>query len=178
MLIHYKEPSFLEKKEYYQKLVDNIDYKKNKYLYLSSGISNRNNNSIFSTKDESQNNCMIIPKLNPKEKNIKEVIYNSDKNNSFNDSYENINKNNKCFDENKGKDFEESEVNSFENNFNNDKLFYDMINISKNNNNFNTNIYFLDNINYEIADKEENSLYIQTVKNDNNNNIFHLEDIF
>ena len=35
MLIHYREPSFLEKKDYYQKLVENLEYKNNKYLYLS-----------------------------------------------------------------------------------------------------------------------------------------------
>ena len=166
MLIHYKDPSFLEKKDYYQKLVENLDYKNNKYLYLNSDSSNKNNSFIFTTKDESQNNSTIISKL---------------KSNSI-DSDENINKNNKCFDEDKEKDFDEIEEKSQEKNFNNDNLFYDMINKLKNKNNINniSNIYILGNINYEIEkendDKEENSLYIQEIKNENNN-IFHFEDI-
>ena len=166
MLIHYKDPSFLEKKDYYQKLVENLDYKNNKYLYLNSDSSNKNNSFIFTTKDESQNNSTIISKL---------------KSNSI-DSDENINKNNKCFDEDKEKYFDEIEEKSQENNFNNDNLFYDMINKLKNKNNINniSNIYILGNINYEIEkendDKEENSLYIQEIKNENNN-IFHFEDI-
>ena len=167
MLIHYKEPSFLEKKDYYQKLVENIDYKNNKYMYLNPDSSNKNNNSFFSTKDESQNNCSFITKL---------------KYNSFIESDENINKNNKYFKEDKEKDFDESEENSNDNNFNNDNLFYDMINKTNNKNNFNniTNICILANINYENKkgndNKEENSLYIQEIKNDDNN-VFHLEDI-
>jgi len=166
MLIHYREPSFLEKKDYYQKLVENLEYKNNKYLYLNSDSSNKNNNSIFSTKDESQNNSIIISKL---------------KSNSI-DFEENINKNNKCFNDDKEKELDESEEKSQENSFNNDNLFYDMINKSKNKNNINniSNIYILGNINYEIEkendDKEENSLYIQEIKNENNN-IFHFEDI-
>ena len=57
MLIHYEDPSFYEKKEYYKKVVDNLD---NKNLFNVFDYYRKNSNSSYaSTKDESSNGSAV-----------------------------------------------------------------------------------------------------------------------
>ena len=57
MLIHYEDPSFYEKKDYYKKVVDNLD---NKNLFNVFEFYHKNSNSSFaSTKDESSNGSTV-----------------------------------------------------------------------------------------------------------------------
>jgi uncharacterized Zn-finger protein len=57
MLIHYEDPSFNEKKDFYKKVVDNLD---NKNLFNVIDFYHKNSNSsIGSTKDESSNGSLV-----------------------------------------------------------------------------------------------------------------------
>ena len=185
MLIHYKDPSFLEKKDLYESIVNKLDGKN--FVLLSDG---KNNTTIFSTKEESHNNSPNLPILRQSKKLMNELLLNSDKSNTSNESYENKSKSDETY--KKEKEFDESEdmeKNIFfeEKNFNNDESFIEMINKSKNENAFGNirNIYVLGEMDYddekENENVEEKSVYLKELKmdnkNNNNNNIFQFEDI-
>ena len=184
MLIHYQDASFLEKKNLYESIVDKLDNKN--FLFLPDGKNNTS--TIFSTKEESNNNSPNLPILKPNEKLMKELLLNSDKNNTSNESYENKSKSDESY--KKEKEFEEREefernILYKEKNFNNDESFIEMINKSKNKNDFDNirNIYVLGEMDYEDEKEnenvEENSVYLKELKmdNKNNNNMFQFEDI-
>ena len=162
MLIHFKDPSFLEKKDFYIKIVDNLNNKSNIFL---SDIYNRNNSTIFSTKDESQNNSPYIPILQSDENNIKEFNLNSNSD---------INSHSLCVE----KTIQSNEYNEKENdpkNINNEELFNDIFSNKKENNiNKISKIFPLDNNNYE-NDKNLDNISI-FLKSENDYNIISLED--
>ena len=178
IIIHFKDPSFLEKKDYYKKLVDNLDNKNNVYLF---DIYNKNNATIFSTKDESQNNSSYNPRLRKDENtnydNVKKLAINSDKYNYHSDSDEKSSK------EDEFKENEENNKNElFEiNNINNDVIFYEIFNKMKNENNINKipKIFTYNNNNYENEKENENldnnSIFIKQMKKEDD--YIPLEDI-
>ena len=186
--IHFQEPSFLEKKEYYLKIVENLD---NKNYFNLIDIGNKNNTTIFSTKEESQNNSPNFPKLNSNENSVKDFSLSSEKNNTNSDSFENKNKINENMEEES--DFEEYE-NSKRNEYSKDKILF--------NNEENEEIYFnffnntINEFNFNYKDKifsvnnrknDENeyleeqsieqSIILQEIKLENKHNIEALEDI-
>lgn len=162
MLIHFKDPSFLEKKDFYIKIVDNLNNKSNIFL---SDIYNKNNSTIFSTKDESQNNSPYIPILQSDENNIKEFNLNSNSD---------INSHSLCVE----KTIQSNEYNEKENdpkNINNEELLNDIFSNKKENNiNKISKIFPLDNNNYE-NDKNTDNISI-FLKSENDYNIISLED--
>jgi len=164
MLIHFKDPSFLEKKDFYIKIVDNLNNKSNIFL---SDIYNKNNSTIFSTKDESQNNSPYIPILQSDENNIKEFNLNSNSD---------INSHSLCVE----KTIQSNEYNEKENdpkniNINNEELLNDIFSNKKENNiNKISKIFPLDNNNYE-NDKNLDNISI-FLKSENDYNIISLED--
>lgn len=164
MLIHFKDPSFLEKKDFYIKIVDNLNNKSNIFL---SDIYNKNNSTIFSTKDESQNNSPYIPILQSDENNIKEFNLNSNSD---------INSHSLCVE----KTIQSNEYNEKENdpkniNINNEELLNDIFSNKKENNiNKISKIFPLDNNNYE-NDKNIDNISI-FLKSENDYNIISLED--
>ena len=164
MLIHFKDPSFLEKKDFYIKIVDNLNNKSNIFL---SDIYNKNNSTIFSTKDESQNNSPYIPILQSDENNIKEFNLNSNSD---------INSHSLCVE----KTIQSNEYNEKENdpkniNINNEELLNDIFSNKKENNiNKISKIFPLDNNNYE-NDKSIDNISI-FLKSENDYNIISLED--
>lgn len=162
MLIHFKDPSFLEKKDFYIKMVDNLNNKSNIFL---SDIYNKNNSTIFSTKDESQNNSPYIPILQSDENNIKEFNLNSNSD---------INSHSLCVE----KTIQSNEYNEKENdpkNINNEELLNDIFSNKKENNiNKISKIFPLDNNNYE-NDKSIDNISI-FLKSENDYNIISLED--
>ena len=188
MLIHYQDPLFLEKKDFYNEIVDRLDNKNNIYL---SELYKKNNNSIFSTKEESQNSSTNSPTKKQSEIIFTKMTLNSDIN-IWDDSCENKSSNNTNSCEKKSDEFDESEENENDslfgekNNFNNDKLFNDMINRTKNEDNFNNirNIYVLGSSNYDFEkdhyneNLENNNYFDKDIKmyKNNNNNIFLFED--
>lgn len=189
MLIHNQDISFLEKKDFYNQMVDRLNNKNNIFL---SGLYNKNNNSIFSTKEESQNSTS----QNSPTKKINEIIFTKMTLNSniniLDDSCENKSSNNTNSCEKKSDEFDESEENEnnslFEekNNFNNDKLFNDMINGTNIQDNFINirNIYVLGNRFCEFEkdnenddNLEDNNFYYKDIKMyKNNKNIFLFEN--
>ena len=182
MLIHYQDASFLEKKDLYESIVDKLDNKN--FLLLSDGKNSTT--TIFSTKEESNNNSPNLPILRPNEKLMKELLLNDNKNNTRNESYEKKSKTDEIYKKEKESDeIEEMEKNIFyeEKNFNNDESFIEMINKSKNEKAFSNirNIYVLGEMDYEKENEnfDENSVYLKDLKmdNKNNNNIFQFEDI-
>lgn len=162
MLIHFKDPSFLEKKDFYIKIVDNLNNKSNIFL---SDIYNKNNSTIFSTKDESQNNSPYIPILQSDDNNIKEFNLNSNSD---------INSHSLCVE----KTIQSNEYNEKENdpkNINNEELLNDIFSNKKENNiNKISKIFPLDNNNYE-NDKSIDNISI-FLKSENDYNIISLED--
>ena len=184
MLIHRNDPSFLEKKDYYEEMVKKLDNKNSVYY---SEISNRNNNTIFSTKEESQISCPNSPIKIQNEYWLTKRPLNSD--NIFDNNYDN--KNIIKFDD-KYK-FEEKEENGkdcllFEEKkgFNSDDLFNEMANKVKNENNFNNirNIFILGNIDNDYEKEKENeniecnNMLYKNAKIYNNNNIFLFDEHF
>jgi hypothetical protein len=162
MLIHFKDPSFLEKKDFYIKIVDNLNNKSNIFL---SDIYNKNNSTIFSTKDESQNNSPYIPILQSDENNIKEFNLNSNSD---------INSHSLCVE----KTIQSNEYNEKENdpkNINNEELLNDIFSNKKENNIYKiSKIFPLDNNNFE-NDKNIDNISI-FLKSENDYNIISLED--
>ena len=174
IIIHYQDPLFIEKKNYYKKIVDSLDNKNLlDFCYKNS--------SIFSTKDESQNSSPIAPTLKSKEKPIKDSSFslNSLNETSIKDKQQiEVGKDNKklCINDN----------NNEYNSYNNETLFYDKILINYNEENCNKNIDFLEN-NFEFYKKnenqdqyefmDENSIYYPKIKEENKNNILLLEEI-
>ena len=162
MLIHFKDPSFLEKKDFYIKIVDNLNNKSNIFL---SDIYNKNNSTIFSTKDESQNNSPYIPILQSDENNIKEFNLNSNSD---------INSHSLCVE----KTIQSNEYNEKENdpkNINNEELLNDIFSNKKENNiNKISKIFPLDINNFE-NDKNIDNISI-FLKSENDYNIISLED--
>ena len=178
MLIHIKDPSFLDKKDFYKNIVENFDNKNNMYLF---DIYKRNNSTIFSTKEESQKSSPCAPLLKYDENNIKELTLNTDK--VFNSSSEFNEKETKLWE--KQSDLDENESEEIpKNDFCNDELFNKMCNIIKNENNSlkfkKENIYGNGNNNYE-SEKEKDNLDNNNIflrlKNENYSIIFPLEDI-
>ena len=180
ILIHFQDPSFLEKKEFYLKEVDNLNTRSFQYLYESS---NKNNSSVFSTKEESQNNSPKFPIIKSTENSIKEFELNLDKNNTNSDSYENKIKNCENIDEDN--DFEENENNKLKDKtfFNSEELFQNIFNVFNNsikeNNLIYNEIIFPENGKYNMKneDLEEKTINLKEVIIENKHNIIALEDI-
>ena len=177
ILIHYQDPLFLEKKDIYEKIVDNLD---NKNL-INLILSGNKNSTVCSTKDESQNSSPIAPTLKSKEKHIKDSFFSLDTFNEISKKDKQqveVEKDNKklCIYDN----------NNEYNSYNNEILFYDKILINYNEEDCNKNIDFLEN-NFESYKKDENqeqyefmdenSIYYPKIKEENKNNILLLEDI-
>ena len=177
ILIHYKDPLFLEKKDFYEKIVDNLENKNLMNLILSGN----KNSTVFSTKDESQNSSPITPTLKSKEKLIKDSsfsLYSLNETSKKDKQQVEVEKDNNklCINDN----------NNEYNSNNNEILFYDKILINYNEENCNKNIDFLEN-NFEFYKKDENqeqyefkyenSIYYPKIKVENNYNFLLLEDI-
>ena len=184
MLIHRNDPSFLEKKDYYEELVEKLNNKNSVYY---SQISNRNNNTIFSTKEESQISCPNSPIKMQNEYWLTKRPINPD--NILDNNYDDKNyikfDNKYIFEEKEenGKDcllFEEKKG------FNSDDLFNEMANKVKNENNFGgvRNIFILENTNIDNDYEKENenlecnNILYKNAKIYNNNNIFLFEEYF
>ena len=177
LLIHYQDPLFIEKKDFYVKIVDNLD---NKNL-LNLILSGNKNSTVCSTKDESQNSSPIAPTLKSKEKPTKFSFFTLDKPNEINKKDEQrveVEKEKKtlCINDN----------NSAYNSYSNEIICFDKILINYNEENYNKKIEFLEN-NFEFYKKDEfqdqnefmdeNSIYYPKIKEENKNNILLLEDI-
>ena len=173
IIIHFQDPLFIEKKNYYKKIVDNLD---NKNLLDFS----YKNSTIFSTKDESQNSSPIVPILNFKENKIKDLVFTLDlinkcteidsfqnKNFEFEEDEEDnnlcINKKNSTFSDDL---FELKEENYGNQNFDNNNSEYESIDKKDNK-----------GIGYENEYMDENTVYYSEIKEENNNNILLFEDI-
>ena len=180
ILIHYSDPNFIEKKDFYKKIVDNLDNKNSIYLY---DFYYKNTN-IFSTKEESQNNSPIVKKLNPEENSLKELA-NSDllnRSSTDGDSYEN--KKNIDYEKNIEIDEDEYEQkNSWINGNNNcDEIFDNILkSIEEEKDNYLDKKFSLENVNkYKnntiFEDNEENTIYYHEIKEENKNMPL-LEDI-
>mgnify|MGYP002623697614 FL=1 len=174
ILIHYQDPLFIENKNIYEKIVDNLDNKNLMNLILGGN----KNSTVCSTKDESQNNSPIAPTLKSKEKAIKYASFSLDKSNEINkkDKQQNEDEKNKkklCINDNNSED-------------GNEFLLYDKILLNYNEENYNKRVDFLEN-HYEFYKKDEyqdqyefmdeNSILYPKIKPENKNNILLLEDI-
>ena len=175
MLIHKNDPSFLEKKDFYDELVEKLDNKNTVYF---SELNNKSINTFFSTKEESQNSYQNdINDFNFS----KMIIDNSDE-----ISYDNYKNKNIIKIDNKNELEENDKDSLFEekDNFNNDVLFNEMINKSKYENNFmnfNNNILLGNNCGYEKENENlvfNNLFFKGTNIYKNNNNIFFFEEYF
>lgn len=176
ILIHYQDPLFLEKKDIYEKIVDNLD---NKNL-LNLILSGNKNSTVCSTKDDSQSSSPIAPTLKSKEKPLKGCSFSLDKLDEINK------KENQQVELEKDKDLCINDNNNENDSNRNEILFYDKILINYNEENYNKNIDFLEN-NFEFYKKDEyqdkyefideNSIYYPKIKGENKNNILLLEDI-
>ena len=173
IIIHYQDPLFIEKKNYYKKIVDNLDNKNLLDICYK-------NSTIFSTKDESQNSSPIVPTLNSKENKINDLKFNLDLVNKSTeiDSFQNKNfefeedeedKNN-LFINRKNSTFSDDLVELKEESYGNQN--FDFNNIE------NESIDKKDNkeIGYENENMEENTVYYSEIKEENNN-ILLFEDI-
>jgi DNA-directed RNA polymerase subunit RPC12/RpoP len=175
IIIHYQDPLFIEKKNYYKKIVDNLD---NKNL-LDFCYKNSTN---FSTKDESQNNSPIVPTLNFKENDIKEIKFTLDDVNKSTeiDSFQN-----------KLIEFEEDEEekNNLFFNKKNSTFSDDLVELKEESCEKKKNFDFT-SFEYESNDKkdnketgyenevmDENTVYYSEIKEDINNNTLLFEDI-
>ena len=83
MLIHYKDPSFVANKDYYEKIVENLTYKKSICVYDYS-FGGCNNNIIFETKEEFPNDNNKINDSNSNNSSIKDSTLNSELQNKSN----------------------------------------------------------------------------------------------
>ena len=177
MLIHYQDPLFLEKKDIYEKIVDNLDNKNLMNLILSGN----KNSTVCSTKDESQNSSPRAPTLKSKDKSIKNSPFSLDNLNKISK------KDKQQFEAEKDKKkLCVNDNNNAYNPYSNEILCYDKILINYNEENYNKNIDFLEN-NYELYKKDdyqdqyefidENSIYYPKIKVENKNNFLLLEDI-
>ena len=185
ILIHYSDPLFVEKKEYYIKIVDNLDNKNSMNL---NDFYYKNSTNLFSTKEESQNNSPVIHKLKPDENSIKELSFSSDllnRSNTDDDSSENkntilnnsINKNE--FDE-EDEDKKSTCIN-YKNSTCCDELFDDFLKkLEENDECFPKNL--LENYKFykneeEDEDMDEKTIYFPEAKFENKSNILQLEEI-
>ena len=186
ILIHYSDPLFLEKKDFYINIVDNLDNKNSMYLY---DFYYKNSSTLFSTKDESQNNSPVIHKLKPDENSIKELSFNSDLLNRSNtdddDSSENKNSINNSSTKKNEFDEEDEDKKSTCINYKNsaccDELFDGFLKkLDENDECFPKNLLennkFCKNLN-EDEDMDEKTIYFPEIKYENKNNILQLEDI-
>jgi len=186
ILIHYSDPLFLEKKDFYINIVDNLDNKNSMYLY---DFYYKNSTTLFSTKDESQNNSPVIHKLKPDENSIKELSFNSDLLNRSNtdddDSSENKNSINNSSTKKNEFDEEDEDKKSTCINYKNstccDELFDGFLKkLDENDECFPKNLLennkFCKNLN-EDEDMDEKTIYFPEIKYENKNNILQLEDI-
>lgn len=179
MLIHYQDPSFKEKKEFYKKIVDNLD---NKNIFNVFDFYNKNTNiSIFSTKDESFSNSFITKKIKPNENIINDLTINSDIlniNNTDIDSYENNNKiYEKTYEIRKDEENKDDISNDGKNGKYNDVLFNGILNKSEEEiykDDIEKKFEFKFNENENI---EEHSIFLQQVKIENRVDTILLEDI-
>jgi len=186
ILIHYSDPLFLEKKDFYINIVDNLDNKNSMYLY---DFYYKNSSTLFSTKDESQNNSPVIHKLKPDENSIKELSFNSDLLNRSNtdddDSSENKNSINNSSTKKNEFDEEDEDKKSTCINYKNstccDELFDGFLKkLDENDECFPKNLLennkFCKNLN-EDEDMDEKTIYFPEIKYENKINILQLEDI-
>lgn len=181
ILIHYKDPLFIEKKDLYEKLVDNLDNKNYISLYDSSG--NKINTGIFSTKGEYQNKNYIFPKVKSNDTSIKESTLNSElqnKSNIYTNSEENnnnktqLNVNNESNEDEQEDESESKDVNII----NYDNYFYSLLKKQEEQKDNNDNN--IDNDNEEFLENqymEENSSYFEEIKNESKNNYLLFEEI-
>ena len=182
ILIHYQDPLFIEKKNMYEKIVDNLD---NKNL-MNSILYGNKSSSICSTKDESQNNSPITPTLKSKEKSIKDSSFSLDNINKANTKDIALNKIHiNCLQQfGVEKDQKKLYINK-NNNVYSDRIFYDKILINYNEENFNKIDFLEKNCEFYKKDEnqdqyefmDENSIYFPKIKEENKNNILLLEDI-
>ena len=185
ILIHYNDPLFVEKKEYYINIVDNLDNKNSMNLY---DFYYKNSSTLFSTKDESQNNSPVIHKLKPDDYSIKELSFSSDllnRSNTDDDSSENkntITKKNEFDEEDEDK---KSTCINYKNSTCCDELFDGFLKkLEENDDHFPKNL--LENSEFcknedgnedEDEDMDEKTIFFPEAKYENKNNILQLEDI-
>ena len=185
MLIHYRDPIFVEKKDFYINIVDNLDNKNSMNL---NDFYYKNSTTLFSTKDESQNNSPVIHKLKPDENSIKELSFSSDllnRSNTDDDSSEN--KNTIVYNSTKKNEFDEEEEDkkssciNYKNSTCCDELFDGFLKkIEEHDECFPTNL--LENYKFckneeENEDMDEKTIYFPEIKYENKNNILQLEEI-
>ena len=175
ILIHYNDPLFVEKKEYYINIVDNLDNKNSMNLF---DFNYKNSSTLFSTKDDSQNNSPVIHKLTPDENSIKELSFNSDllnRSNTDDDSSENKNT---IINEDEDK---KSTCINYKNSTCCDELFDDFLKkLEENDECFPKNL--LENNKFyknedENEDMDEKTIYFPEAKFENKSNILQLEEI-
>ena len=184
MLIHYRDPIFVEKKDFYINIVDNLDNKNSMNLH---DFYYKNSTTLFSTKDESQNNSPVIHKLKPDENTIKELSFSSDLLNRSNTDDSSENKNtivNNTFKKNEFDEEEEDKKSTcinFKNSTCCDELFDGFLKKLEDNDicfpkNLLENYKFCKN-EEENEDMDEKTIYFPEIKYENKNNILQLEEI-
>ena len=187
ILIHYSDPLFVEKKEYYINIVDNLDNKNSMNLF---DFNYKNSSTLFSTKDDSQNNSPIIHKLTSDENSIKELSFNSDllnRSNTDDDSSENKNtfinnstKKNEFDDEDENK---KSTCINVKNSNCCDEIFDSFLKkLEENDECFPKNLlenykFYKNEDEEEDEDMDEKTIFFPEAKYENKNNILQLEDI-
>ena len=187
ILIHYSDPLFVEKKDYYIKIVDNLDNRNSASLY---DFYYKNNTSLFSTKDESQNNSPVIHKKSDIN-SIKELSLSSDMSNRSNtDDDSSENKNSIIYNSTKKNEFDEEEEEdkkstciNYKNSTCCDELYDDFLKkLEEDDNCFPKNI--LENHKFcknedenEDEDMDGKTIYFPETEYENKNNILQLEDI-
>ena len=184
MLIHYRDPIFVEKKDFYINIVDNLDNKNSMNL---NDFYYKNSTTLFSTKDESQNNSPVIHKLKPDENSIKELSFSSDLLNRSNTDDSSENKNTIVNNTIKKNEFDEEEEDkkstciNFKNSTCCDELFDGFLKKLEDNdicfpkNLLENNKFF--KIEEENEDMDEKTIYFPEIKYENKNNILQLEEI-
>ena len=168
MQIHSKEPDFIEKQDFYKKVVDS--YNKNT-IYLFDVY----NTTVISTKEDSQNNNLCTPFLKSDDNKVKDLTLSTDKNTS---SFNSNEKEKQIWD--KQDEFDENEEAS-KKDFCGDELFDYMCNIIKHENNLIKlkNPFTLGNNNYENEKEnlDNESIILKHLKNENINALFSFDDI-
>jgi uncharacterized Zn-finger protein len=187
ILIHYNDPLFVQKKDYYINIVDNLDNKDSMNLY---DFYYKNSTTLFSTKDESQNNSPVIHKLKPDENSTKELSYSSDllnRSNTDDDSSEN--KNSIEYNSTKKNEFGEEEEDkkstciNYKNSTCCDELFDCFLQkLEEKDEGFTKNLlekykFCKNEEESEDEDMDEKTIYFPETKFENKNNILQLEDI-
>ena len=182
ILIHYNDPLFVEKKDFYINIVDNLDNKNSMCLY---DFYYKNSTTLFSTKDESQNNSPVINKLKPKGNNIKELSLNSNMlNRSYTDddsSENNINNSTKKIEFDEEEEDKKSTCINYKNSTYCDELFDDFLKKFDEND----NVYFEKHLfennkfckNEDDEDMDEKTIFFPEKEYENKNNILQLEDL-